>query len=220
MPTRSRPAVTTRSEHWLREMVNVHTSTLDTAIAQAFGWSITTKIKWVSPIAKDGYAEYYDDSFLQQLGLSNLTVPLSQFWPRSGPRWDGLAKADENKVILVEAKAYVEEGVDYRSRASALASNQLIEKSLDASKVAFGAHKDANWHMPFYQHANRLAHLYFLHQLNGVDAYLVFLYFANAPDVDGYVTSADEWKGAIRLTNKCLGLRRNALRKRVADIII
>jgi hypothetical protein len=220
MPTRSRPATTTRSEHWLRQMVNVQTSTLDNAIAQAFSWSNATKIEWVSPIAKDGYAEYYDDSFLQHLGVSNLAVPLNQFWPRSGPRWDGLARTNDGKVILVEAKAYIEEGVDYTSRATATTSSDLIRQSLDAAKVAFGANKDANWQMPFYQHANRLAHLYFLHQLNGIDAYLVFLYFANAPDVDGYITSAYEWKGAIRLTNKCLGLQRNTLRKRVADIII
>ena len=36
-----------------------------------------------------------------------------------------------------------------------------------------------------YQYANRLAHLYSLRQMNDIDAYLVFVYFLNDPDLDG-----------------------------------
>ena len=34
-----------------------------------------------------------------------------------------------------------------------------------------------DWSGTFYQYANRLAHLYLLHELNDVDAWLVFVYF-------------------------------------------
>jgi hypothetical protein len=57
----------------------------------------------------------------------------------------------------------------------------------------------------FYQYANRLAHQYFLRQLNGVSSILVFLYFVNADDMLG-PTSEAEWKGAIRLIHAALGL--------------
>ena len=87
--------------------------------------------------------------------------------------------------LLVEAKAYVEEGVDYRSHATG-DSAKLIRKSLAAAKKAFHASEDASWESPFYQYANRLAHLYYLNALNRKQAYLLFLYFADAPDVVGH----------------------------------
>ena len=52
--------------------------------------------------------------------------------------------------------------------------------ALASAKEALGVPKDAPWDAPFYQYANRLAHLYFLRQLNGLDATLLFLYFAQS----------------------------------------
>jgi hypothetical protein len=66
-------------------------------------------------------------------------------------------------------------------------------------------HEDASWESPFYQYANRLAHLYYLNALNRQRAYLLFLHFAEAPDVPEPCTVA-QWEGAERLTKKCLGL--------------
>src|SRR5262245_58926930 len=117
MPRRKRPQTTTRSEHWLRVAVNPRQPEFDRAIGIKFGWPSGEKIKWSSPIHADDYAEYYDDAFLKRLELDNLSVPLKTFWPASGPRWDGLARTESNKVLLVEAKAYIEEAVDYGSRA-------------------------------------------------------------------------------------------------------
>ena len=44
-------------------------------------------------MVSDNYAEYYDDAFLNRLGVKELKQPLLEFWPASGPRWDGLARA-------------------------------------------------------------------------------------------------------------------------------
>ncbi len=162
------------------------------------------RIEWVSPIASDNYAEYFDQALLDRLGVANLKVPLSDFWPPRGPRWDGLAKSESGKFILVEAKAYIEEAVDYGSRAGA-ESLEKIKAALASTKEAFSATKDAPWEAPFYQYANRLAHLYFLRSLNGLDAYLLFLYFADAPDVTNPST-IQQWQGAERLCKKALGL--------------
>ena len=57
----------------------------------------------------------------------------------------------------------------------------------------------------FFQYANRLAHQYFLRELNQIPSRLVFLYFTNAKDVDGPSTE-EEWRGAIRLLHAQLGL--------------
>ena len=133
-------------------------------------------------------------------------------------RLESLARTNSGQYILVEAKAYAEEAVDYRSKAKG-SSLKMIQKSLAEAKVACQAACDAPWEAPLYQYANRLAHLHFLARLNLKDAYLVFIYFANAPDVPN-PCSVEEWNGAIRVIKKCMGLKKNAFERRIADIVI
>jgi len=149
MPRRERPAETTRSEHWLRFVVNERTQQLNSVVAEVFGWSRHDDVRWLSPIKDDDFAEYYDQEFLDRLGLSKLRVPLREFWPRGGPRWDRLAKTESGKVILIEAKAYIEEMVDFRSKASP-ASLEQIKRSLEKAKSACRVAVDAPWDAPFY----------------------------------------------------------------------
>ena len=220
MPRRERPSDAHRSEHWLRVAVNEAEAFTNEKIRLAFGWHAREIIEWRSPIESDQYAEYYDDEFLDRLGIEHgdLKVPLHSFWPRSGPRWDGLARTSSRKYLMVEAKAYIEEGVDFGSKAGD-ASRQKIAEALEHSKQAYGANADANWESPFYQYANRLAHLHFLVEKNQIDAHLVFMYFANAPDVPSPCTTG-HWEGARRLTEKCLGLGRHVYSDRIATIVI
>ena len=217
MPRRSRPAETTRSEHWLREAVNRFTRHFNNKVAAAFNFDERDGILWLSPTKADDYAEYCDQAFLDRLDVRP-RVPLKDFWPPGGPCWDGLARTNSDKRILVEAKAYIEEAVDYRSRACPESLEQ-IKGSLAKAKTAFNASKDAPWESPLYQCTNRLAHLYYLHGMNDIDAYLLFVYFAGAADVPS-PASAEEWKGGIRLMKKCLGLGRNPYQARVADLIV
>lgn len=221
MPRRTRPAETERSEHWLRVAVNDVPNRFNAEIIRALRWKGDEVIEWLSPTTADEFAEYYDEAFLERLGLADLRVPLRSFWPAGGPRWDGLARTTDGKVILVEAKAYVEEAVDYRTRASSSESRDQIARALTEAKLAFAANPDSAWDCPFYQYANRLAHLYFLVEKNNVDAYLLFLYFADAPDLrPADRCTVEAWHGAIRLTKKSLGLGEHPYRRRVADIIL
>ncbi len=217
MPRRERPIDTERSERWMRVAANEDADALNLKVKELFGWDPREKIDWLSPIKEDDYAEYYDQEFLDRLEVTDLKVPLSRFWPRSGPRWDGLARTGTEKILLVEAKAYIEEGVDYRSKAGEK-SFATIKRALDEAKADFRANMDAPWESPFYQYANRLAHLYFLHRLNGINAYLLFLYFADAPDVPN-PCSVSEWRGSVRLVEKCLGLGRHPYQDRLGTII-
>ena len=177
---------------------------LNRRIAESFGWSDKEDIKWRSPLRDDEYAEYQDESFLAVLDLTHLKVPLREFWPAKDPCWDALALTRSGKRILVEAKAYIEEAVDFRSKASPQALTR-IGSSLAEAQKAYSASSDAPWDSPLYQYANRLAHLYFLRRLNNIDAYLLFLYFSDAPDVPN-PSSKSEWIGAVRLIKKCVGL--------------
>jgi hypothetical protein len=117
-----------------------------------FKWNPTDPISWLSPTASDEYAEYYDEEFLARLGITKLKVPLKEFWPPSGPRWDGLAKTVSGKLILVEAKAHIGEVIKYGSAATNPKSICKIGKALAKAKKAFGATDDAPWETPFYQY--------------------------------------------------------------------
>jgi hypothetical protein len=212
--------LTERSEHWLRVAVNERSTAFNARVSALFNWERLDEVEWLSPVASDEYAEYYDAEFLNRLGVAPqaLRVPLSDFWPASGPRWDGFGRTASGKLILIEAKAYVEEGVDFRSKAKDPKSLEKINEALAAAKAYFGATADAPWQTPFYQYANRLAHLYFLRELNGLDAYLLFLYFADAPDVPR-PSSVEQWEGAVRLTEKCLGLGAHPYRNSIGTLI-
>jgi hypothetical protein len=134
---------------------------------------------------------------------------------RAGTRW----LTDSGKVILVEAKAQVGEMVSH-TRASP-ESLSKIRAAIEKTKAAFGVGDDFNWESPFYQYANRLAHLYFMRKLNGLDAYLLFMYFADAPDVPSAERcSTDQWRGAIRLAEKALGLGSHRYREFIKSLIV
>lgn len=204
MPRRPRPQKTSRSEHWLRVAVNDQANLFNAAVSECLNLPAEDSIQWLSPVASDDYAEYYDQSFLSLLGVDDTKAPLQTFWPSSGPRWDGLAKTLGGKLILVEAKAYIAEAVDFGSKASA-ASLELIERSLAEAKAAYRARAEAVWSRPFYQYANRLAHLYYLRSVLGADAYLLFVCITDAPDVPA-PASAAEWRGAHAAIETALGL--------------
>jgi hypothetical protein len=217
MPRRERPKVTTRSEHWLRILVNEKQEIIDSELNRAFSWN-DEEVKWLSPLAKNSFAEYYDEAFLELLEITNLKKTLREFWPAGGPRWDALAKTSGGKVVLVEAKAYIEEVVDGGTRAGP-PSRERILSALEQTKAYCSVKQEIKWDGAFYQYANRVAHLYYLSVMNKIDAYLVFLYFVNAPDVPSPCTR-DNWVGAIRAVKAALGLGRNRLTLRVTEVFI
>jgi len=75
---------------------------------------------------------------------------------------------------------------------------QRLPGAFRSTKSAFRAAPSAVWENPFYQYVNRLSHLYFLRKINRVDAYLLFVYFADAPDVP-HPCTVQQWEGADRL---------------------
>lgn len=183
------------SQRWLQHLVATNPAAL-----QPPGLPPLT---WVSPRAADGFAEYSDADFLDQLGLARLAPALGAFWPQGGPRWDGLALAG-GSVVLVEAKAHVAEALSTPSAARSPASRARIAASLSRAKQALGADDRSDWARCFYQYANRLAHLWWLRQ-QGVDAHLLFVGFIHAPDVPHPATES-AWEALYLAANHALGL--------------
>lgn len=192
------------SQRWLQIAVNRCPEALNSAIVNELGLCSSEKIEWLSPLESDGFAEYRDEQFLECLGVNLDKRPLKDFWPNSGPRWDGLARTSSGRLLLVEAKANIPEFDSTPTRAT---ENSLkkIKEALAETKKFLGVKSETDWSQCFYQYTNRLAHLYLLRKLNGLDAFLVFVYFVNDQTVRNPV-SQEGWETAIALATKHLGI--------------
>ena len=58
-----------------------------------------------------------------------------------------------------------------------------------------------------------------MRELNGIDAYLVFVYFLNDPDLDGPHTER-EWRTAIKVLHEALGIRGKLPERYVIDLFV
>ena len=188
---------------WIQIAVNAP-DVLNHEILSALNIDEKRSIEWASPLRDDQYAEYRDQSFIDKLALPPLRIALREFWPRLGPQWDALGRAGD-AILLVEAKANLPE---FESPACAAGdkSMRLIKQSLAETQKYIGTDPRYEWTQTFYQYANRLAHLYFLRVLNDVPAYLLFVDFINATEVNGPAT-AEEWKTATMRAEKILGIK-------------
>jgi len=204
------------SQKWLQILVNDYPEIFARELAK-LGLSTDQQIKWLSPLKDDEYAEYRDKAFVERLGV-NPSTPLTVFWPKGGPVWDALAKTPREELVLIEAKAHIGEIVSPRTRASGASLAQICA-SLKVTQRFLGAASPADWSVHFYQYTNRLAHLYWLREVNRLPAYMVFLYFINDHDMDG-PTTREEWEGAIQLMQSFLGLRRHKLSAYVLDVFV
>lgn len=204
-PRRVQPRAFRGSQKWLQLAVNQHVSTLNRVVAGALQIEQDTTIEWVSPLEDDEFAEYRDSAFLGRLGIDLQLVPLKSFWPRGGPCWDALGRLDTASPILVEAKAHVGE-LDSAPCQAEGKSLEKIRAAFAEIQTFFGADSGSDWCSRFYQYANRLAHIYLLRELNGLDAHLVFLHFVNDVDMGG-PTSISEWDTALGVVHEALGMR-------------
>ena len=171
---------------------------LDEAVAKAIDLDQGETIEWVSPLESDSFIEYRDQAFLERLSISPQHRPLEEFWPRRGPVWDGLARTSGGRCLLIEAKANIPEFDSSSTRASEEPLRK-IRQAFDETRTFLGVSADTYWSKCFYQYANRLAHLYFLRELNKVDAALVFVYFLGDTTVPGRnPVTREGWEAANR----------------------
>ena len=213
------PAGIKGSLRWIQKWVNETPVLLDEAIAEASNGHVTTPIDWRSPRREDDYAEYRDQAFLDLLDVSLPNRTLEAFWPRLGPQWDALGVSGSGQAVLVEAKANIPEVISPPSGAG-VASLARISESLKETAEFLRVRSSCDWSGTFYQYSNRLAHLYLLAEVNRIDAWMVFVYFVNAADVDGPKTVL-EWKAALQVMYGALGLsKRHRLSSRVLDVFL
>jgi hypothetical protein len=167
-----------------------------------------TAITWVSPRAEQRCREYRDEEALEKLGYRPLVDKLRRFWPARGPQWDALATVRMNDgkvgVILVEAKSHVDEVASSGTAARDARSLRKIRQALEKAKDSFGVRSEVNWLGPYYQSANRLAHLYFFRREARIPAWLINLYFTNDP-TGSRQTTRETWVARIAEVKRALG---------------
>lgn len=166
------------------------------------------RLRWVSPLESERFAEYQDRVFLEAVEQGRLARSLWEFWPRGGPTWDALAIAEpvgrlgEKGVVLVEAKSHFSEVYGGGCRASPRSREKIIS-ALERAKRWLGVREDVDWTGALYQSANRLAHLYFLREVAGRPAWLVNVYFLDDPHSP---TGRGDWRTALAQVKAELGL--------------
>lgn len=204
------------SQKWLQLAVATRSPALLDPIADAIG-EPSQAIRWLSPLKEDAFAEYRDQAFLERLGVDTPNRSLRDFWPRGGPQWDGLGASTGGQIILIEAKAHITEAVSGPTQATEPALS-LIRQSLEELRDFLNVSPGVDWSEVLYQHNNRLAHLYFLREVNGVPAWLFFVNFVGDQQMNGPVSAA-EWAGASDMAKSILGWpRRHRLMKHVVDL--
>ena len=211
------------SKRWLQLVVNRCPNVFAEAIAKAIVLEHGETIEWLSPLESKAFTEYRDLAFLERLGISPQHRQLEDFWPPQGPVWDGLARTSGGRYLLIEAKANIPE-LDTSPTGATRTSLHKIRKALDETREFLGVRSKTDWSKCFYQYANRLAHLYFLRELNKVDATLVFVYFMGDTTVSGKdPVSFEGWQTAIGLATHHLGIQQaesSWIYKNVADVFI
>lgn len=210
------------SQRWLQLTVNRCPDVIDGAMTKAGVLEHGESVQWLSPLESDAFTEYRDHAFLERLGITPQHRRLEDFWPARGPVWDGLARTSSGRCLLIEAKANIPE-FDTSPTGASEGSLQQIRKAFDDTRAFLRVRTKTDWAECFYQYANRLAHLYFLRELNEVNAALVFVYFVGDTTVRGREhVSREGWQAAIDLAHHHLGVRADSpwIRENVADVFI
>ena len=220
------------SQKWLQVLVNSCPGRLNEEITNQLPGS-PNKIDWRAPLASNAYKEPKDKEFLERLrGSKFLKKPLPTlpelygFWPAGGPHWDALGVSDKGQLLLLEAKSHISELVSSCS-ANDPHSISKINRAFDSTKQGIGTKEalEVDWSIGVYQYANRLAHLYFLHRIHGLDAFLILLCFLNDTAVKSPGTfvpaTRSEWESAFILQERLMGIRqRHSLSRRVIHAFI
>ena len=209
------------SQLHIQVWVNCRTAQLTTAVTEACRLPKHTALRWLSPVPPT-FREFRDGAFLRALGLEARRAELKAFWPKGGPVWDGLATEHSRSgalktVVLVEAKSYPSEvrGPGCKAKVGSVARS-CIEKSLDDTARWIGVQRTGSWLGAMYQSANRLAHLYFLREHLGMDAYMVNVCFEGDRRRP---TSRDAWRASHLEFREALGLA-TATIPWIADIVL
>lgn len=177
------------SKFWVQTIIN---SDMKIELERQIGIG---KINWISPLAKDNYAEYKlnQDYIVELIGIPKSSY---KFWPTNQPQWDAIGMT-ENTIVLVEAKAHTRElnsSLSATKEESKMLICETMKKVFDEYYIKgdFG-----KWEKNYYQLGNRLTFLNIMNELvktEGRQVKLVLLNIVNDPT--HIPTSEGEWENS------------------------
>ncbi len=170
------------SECHLLRWMGRHRNQFDQSVRESVGCG-DARLTWLDGKFKPGAmwpdAEWKGLDFLGE--SEQLQKHWRTFWPsgRGIHNWDAVgvvdAGAEQKEWLLVEAKGHADELIS-NCGAKDPASIQTIRSALAETKAYLNVPEAADWMSQYYQYANRLAALHFLHR-EGIKARLLFIYF-------------------------------------------
>ncbi len=202
-----------RSKLWTGFLINFKKGKLLTDEIKKIDEKINN-IDWISPIIDDEFKEYKlnQAQILKKLQIKKEDL---KFWPDGGPQWDAIGIANDNTIILVEAKGNKQETKTKCTASAYKDPKKASEKATDNLLLIENAflkiindckYDESNlnmWFDEYYQLANRLV---FLHNLNekGYSVKLVLLNIAN--DFTYKKVSFEEWNNHYKeILQKMIG---------------
>lgn len=172
------------SKFWMQTVVNLYDGIVLTKAIQSKDSNIGN-INWLSPLLKDNYKE------LKTYEIPGISKEQLDFWPDKGPLWDGVGIDENGTIILVEAKANINETCTKCSASSPKSINQ-IKTSMKSvhNKISSSPYHEDIWFNKYYQMGNRITFLVKLKE-KGFNVKLVLL---NIVDDPTYIkTSEIQW---------------------------
>jgi hypothetical protein len=167
------------SEFHLLRYLGYHRHELNRAVEGQTGGHVIDWLDFAFGTQGKPDGEWKGVDFLES--ASDVKSAWLNFWPQTGnvPNWDAVGRLELHsgiEYLLIEAKAHVEE-LQSTCGANERGGLDKIRKALETTIQASGFTADVkDWLSPYYQYANRLAHLHFL-ITHHVPARLVFIYF-------------------------------------------
>jgi hypothetical protein len=194
-----------------------HRKAFDVAVLSAIKRQ-GSKIDWLDFEFKPG--EMWPDAELKGMDFLENEGPLqknwNEFWPlgRGVHNWDAAGWVSSDKVrelLLVEAKAHIEE-IKTNCQAKDSESIKKIKESFGIVKKSLGVPSEIDWTKDYYQVANRIAALHFLHRQK-IPSHLLFIYFTG--DLRGSARNSPqtkaEWRKALNDQDEHIGLPKGHL---------
>ncbi len=205
------------SECHLLRWMGRHRNAFDRAILSKIH-PLGCRIEWLDFEFKPG--EKWPDAELKGMEFlkneESLQKNWNKFWPvgKGIHNWDavGWVNCDNfRELLLVEAKAHVgETKTDCQARD--WESIKRIKDAFEIVKNALGVPSEIDWMKDYYQVANRIASLYFLHQQK-IPSHLLFIYFIGDLCDTGRSSprSEREWQQVLDVQERHIGLPKGHL---------
>ena len=195
------------SECHLLRWMGRHRTAFDKAVRAALG-NADGNIDWLD-LKFQPKNEWADEEWKGLDFITDATVRAAwrDFWPQRGnpPNWDTVGRLT-NEWLLVEAKAHLGE-LRSECKAKPEGGQDKIHRNLEATANACGITEVSPWLKLYYQMANRLTVLRFLHAQN-VPARLLLIYFVGDLGSSSRKSpqTVEGWKEALERQDTALGL--------------